>query len=128
MVAYNFQRRFAVAVEQGDKRQTIRAQGKRRHAAPGDKLQLYTGMRTKACRKLGDATCYDVCLITIYEDWITTMDPPEVHSGADLEQWAHKDGFSSWPEMRDWFAKVHGLPFTGVLIRWEKPLRPSPRP
>lgn len=52
MPAYNFQKQFAPLVESGQKRQTIRAIGKRRHARPGESLQLYTGQRTKACRKL----------------------------------------------------------------------------
>ena len=52
MPAYTFQSRFAPLVASGEKRQTIRAIGKRRHAAVGDRIQLYTGMRTKACRKL----------------------------------------------------------------------------
>jgi hypothetical protein len=28
------------------------------------------------------------------------------------------DGFSCWEEMRQWFQHQHGLPFSGVLIRW----------
>jgi hypothetical protein len=52
MVAYNFKAQFAPLVEAGIKRQTIRARGKRRHAAKGDRLQLYTGQRSPTCRKL----------------------------------------------------------------------------
>lgn len=53
MVAYNFAAQFAEAVETRKKRQTIRAPRKdNRHAKVGDKLQLYTGMRTTNCRKL----------------------------------------------------------------------------
>jgi hypothetical protein len=118
MVAYNFQGRFAEAIEQGEKRQTVRAIGKRHHASPGDDLQLYIGMRTKSCRKVREAKCNDVCQITIYEDKILTFNPQEIHLGDDLEHFARRDGFASWSEMRDWFAKIHGLPFTGVLIRW----------
>lgn len=32
---------------------------------------------------------------------------------------AVNDGFKNWEEMRDWFKKVHGLPFEGVLIHWK---------
>ena len=39
MVAYNSQAQFAPDVESGKKRQTIRAEGKRPHARPGDVLQ-----------------------------------------------------------------------------------------
>ncbi len=53
MVAYNFNPRFALAVVHGAKRQTIRAPRKR-HARLGERLQLYTGMRTRTCRLLRD--------------------------------------------------------------------------
>jgi len=122
VVAYSFKGRFADAVQSGEKRQTIRANGKRRHAQPGDKLQLYTGMRTKACRKLRDAVCHDVCPITIYPDKVFTFKPQEIHLREQLENLARSDGFSSWAEMRDWFDETHGLPFTGTMIRWLVPL------
>ncbi|UWR40222.1 hypothetical protein K4L04_01175 [Phaeobacter inhibens] len=121
MVAYNFQPQFAEAVENGSKRQTIRARRKDdRHAKRGDKLQLYTGMRTKACRKLRDAVCHDACPILIEADKIWTFEPQELHT--DLEAWAKRDGFATWPEMRAFFEQTHGLPFTGVLISWLVPL------
>jgi hypothetical protein len=31
---------------------------------------------------------------------------------------AKDDGFVDFDEMFDWFEKVHGLPFTGQLIKW----------
>jgi hypothetical protein len=62
MVAYNFKPQFAPLVEAGTKLQTIRAERRSRHAAPGEAIQLYTGMRTKACRKLltPDPICQSV--------------------------------------------------------------------
>jgi hypothetical protein len=53
MVAYSFNRRFVPAIESGIKSQTIRAP-RRRHARPGERLQLYSDMRTKACRLIRD--------------------------------------------------------------------------
>lgn len=51
MVAYNFQARFAPLVESGRKTITIRTRGTaRRHARPGDRVQLYTGHRTHVPR------------------------------------------------------------------------------
>jgi len=51
MPALNFHKQFAPAVEDGSKRQTIRAL--RKHPIrSGDHLYHYTGMVTKACRKL----------------------------------------------------------------------------
>jgi len=94
VVAYNFQARFADAVERGEKSQTIRAPRKDgRHAKVGDALQLYTGMRTKQCRKLRDAKCHDVCPILIDENgrfW--SFHPQELH---DLDYVARADGFAS---------------------------------
>ena len=119
MVAYSFQGRFADAVQRGEKRQTIRANGKRRHAKPGDKLQLYTGMRTKACRKLRDAICDDACPILIDHNGVTTFHPQEF---LNPDMIAKMDGFASWEEMRQWFETTHGLPFSGVMIRWLVPL------
>lgn len=51
MVAYSFHKIFASQVEGGLKRQTVRRQRKR-HARPGEAIQLYTAMRTRWCRKL----------------------------------------------------------------------------
>jgi len=120
MVAYNFQKRFADDVEGGHKRQTIRAPRRDgRHAKVGDKLQLYTGMRTTSCRKLRDAVCHDTCTVIIEADKIWTFQPLELHT--DLEAWAQRDGFESWAEMHDFFEQTHGLPFTGVLIAWLVP-------
>ena len=69
MPAYNFQKQFAPLVESGQKRQTIRAIGKRRHARPGESLQLYTGQRTKACRKLisPDPECVSVQAVYMFK-------------------------------------------------------------
>lgn len=133
MVAYNFQARFAAAVENGTKRQTIRAPRKGRraahhgidtwlgaHAAPGETLQLYTGMRTRACRLLRTATCHDVSDVLIDENgrfW--SFRPQELH---DIDYVAKADGFTSAHEMLTWFREAHGLPFRGVMIRWLVPI------
>jgi hypothetical protein len=114
MVAYNFQAQFAPAVEAGLKLQTIRAQGKRKHAQPGDVLQLYTGMRQKTCRLLRKATCLISTYCSITEDGITTGNFPAM----DLDLFAKSDGFRDFAHMKQWFRDTHGLPFTGRLIVW----------
>lgn len=77
MVAYSFKRQFVAPIALGlgiacpngfapaagvvrPKRHTMRSTGKRRHARPGEGLQLYWGMRTKSCLKIGDAKCIKV--------------------------------------------------------------------
>ncbi|MGE4296813.1 MAG: hypothetical protein AB7E47_02190 [Desulfovibrionaceae bacterium] len=135
MPAYNFKKQFAQAVESGEKRQTIRAIGKRRHAWPGERLQLYTGMRTKACRKLvtPDPVCKDVvhivmnkfngqrelefgnspCLVFLFADGTYRNATAD-----EQEEIAHADGFASFDEMYEWFEQAHGMPFRGVMVRW----------
>jgi len=117
MPAYNFQKRFAPAVERGEKRQTIRAQGKRRHARPGERLALYTGQRTTSCRKLGMGICTAVRPLSIDEAGIFVDGLPL--SDAEAAALARADGFKDFVEMREWFRETHeGLPFSGVLIQW----------
>ena len=92
MVAYNFQARFAPDVAAGRKLQTIRAQGRRTHAKAGDRVQLYTGMRTKACRKLAEGTCEVSTYCQISEQGVTNGNYPPTA----LEEFARADGFDSW--------------------------------
>lgn len=114
MVAYNFQERFADDVAAGVKRQTIRAHSLRRHARPGDELQLYTGMRTKKCRLIRRARCEAVMNCVIAEDHAVLG----FDRVSDLDSFASLDGFPSYREMTKWFRDAHGLPFRGLLIRW----------
>ncbi len=128
MPALNFQQRFAAAFESGAKRQTIRALRKDgRDPKVGDVLYLYTGMRTKACRKLGEATCTSVQSVWIggwvcigHDDsggtgWCNNGQPAR----AKRDEIAKADGFEDEAAMLHWFEKTHGLPFTGQLYRWE---------
>ena len=117
MVAYNFQARFAPAVASGEKHQTIRAPRKSRHAAAGEPIQLYTGMRTSSCRRLRnpDPICTTSTYCHITEDGVTLGNHPRV----DLDEFAKRDGFESFEDMKAWFRETHGLPFIGQLIVWE---------
>jgi len=123
MVAYSFQKQFAAPILEGTKRQTIRAD-RHRHARPGEVLQLFTGMRTRHCRRLGTATCQSISPITLnfdarrivyrFADGTTTIYP------GGLDDFARHDGFADWPAMRAFWAKTHPpLPaFSGWLVRW----------
>ena len=123
MVAYSFKARFAEDIAEGRKRQTIRAHGKRRHARPGEAIQLYTAMRTKQCRKLldTDPTCVAVTNIRIRVP--RGMAPCQItYQGATRyvdDAFAQSDGFSTAEDFtRFWFA-THGPGiFEGVLIEW----------
>lgn len=137
MVAYSFKRRFVERIKVGlssvrlswdpePKRQTIRAIGKRRHARQGEALQLYHGMRSRDCFKIGDALCTGVRKIRIFvaEGRIIVGDDPAIVSSAGLDDFARRDGFDSWSDMQQFWGDEHGDslkrvgPFTGILVEW----------
>ncbi len=141
MVAYSFKKQFIEPImvglgiemdapDVGPKRQTIRALGKRRHARPGEVIQLYTAMRTKQCRKLGEARCASVEGVLLkWSEWpsFCTFDirngrrEGPIRRIEDMEQFARADGFCDFAEMRKFWADEHGgATFEGVLIKWEK--------
>lgn len=130
MVAYSFKAQFVGPIRAGTKCQTIRAIGKRRHARPCEALQLYRGMRTKQCELIARRVCVWVNPIeihfrdTIRKDWVA------IHLGVtarlkfdrpdQLNDFAKRDGFVCWDELRDFWAKNHpGVrDFNGMLIEW----------
>jgi hypothetical protein len=123
MVAFNFMARVADQVEQGLKPSTIRAERKdgRPPCKVGDALQLYTGMRSKSCRKLRDTVCKRIRRLEIkrgaspfsgFNVYIDGRYRPRPHA------LAKQDGFASAGDMIKFFDDVHGLPFTGWLIEW----------
>lgn len=133
MVAYSFKSGFVPLIQSGAKRQTIRAHRKR-HARPGEMLQLYTAMRTKQCRKIiPDVRCVAVDEIIMPAGcWTNKGDyDPILINGIpvlldDLEAFARADGFQAEQshtaahEMRTFWRLYHGLGrFEGVVIRWE---------
>ncbi len=126
MVAYSFQPRFVEPIRAGTKRQTIRAIGKRRHARAGEPVQLYTGMRTKACRKIleVDPIVEDVREIALHitDDLMGLIADGDPVEDFDADAFAQADGFADWDTMHRWWRLTHGVGrFEGVLIRWRAP-------
>ena len=124
MVVYNFQRRFADPIAAGTKTHTIRRNGKRRHARPGEELQLYTGLRTKAAAKIivPDPVCIDALTIAIdvREDTIASI-AIKGFPIQELENFAKSDGFLHLKEMHEFFLRMHGPGvFHGTLIEWRR--------
>jgi len=121
MPLFNFQKQFAKVVESGEKRQTIRAKRKNRPKV-GQTAYLYTGVRTKACRKLGEYPIENVQSIMIGGKGICfSFDELGEYCESDpamLDSIACEDGFENWNAMCDWFDKTYGLPFEGDLIKW----------
>lgn len=123
MVAYSFKKQFAPKILDGTKRGTIRAERKR-HARPGEPLQLYTGMRTKACHLIARATCVDVVPIQIdlsqRGGFVLFPNRECIESHAGLTAFAISDGFATWADMRAFWEREHpDTPnFSGVHITW----------
>lgn len=122
MTAFNFQARFAPLVESGAKRQTIRTS---RRCKPGALVQLYTGMRTKACRKLviPDPVCDLVDYIGLHPNHITFGNRD--HHPADPDDVARADGFRDYDDMLAWCRATYSNPYiTGFVHRW-RPASPA---
>lgn len=140
MVAYSFQPQFVHAIRCGlsplglggpmsvsgvrMKRQTIRAIGAKRHAMPGDALQLYCQQRGPSGFKIGDAQCTRVRPIRLRfgkTDTVTLDVASLMGKAPSLDGFARLDGFHSWEELRRFWAKHHPgvTDFRGLLIEWE---------
>ena len=116
MTAINFTM-FPDKVEAGTKRQTIRTDTK---IMAGDALQLYTGQRTKSCRKLGDAICKAVVLVSLIERAAFDHQRGLWLTGIGLEEFAQADGFATYADMWAFFkprADAKGE-YRGKLIKW----------
>jgi hypothetical protein len=141
MVAYSFKVQFIGPIRAGlgvkhlnergkivipgpkPKRQTIRAIGKRRHARPGEILQLYYGMRTKQCMSIGVARCVSVHDVTLRmcedAELLVTLDG-KLLPDSEVDKFAQSDGFGSAEDMWLFWRREHpGEYFNGKLIRWE---------
>lgn len=118
MVAISFKKRYADKVESGKKLMTIR---KTKRVKAGDKLQLYTGMRTQGCRKLRDAVCVAVDSVSITPDCPFFGQPgwwPK-----DKNVFAEHDGFQTYADMYAFFKSEYGYDepdyiFNGYAIMW----------
>lgn len=128
MVAYSFQPRFVPALRSGEKGQTIRAKGKKRHARVGDLVQVYTGMRTKHCQRLFESPCIEATPIQIYRKDMGELEKLEIVVGDRLLSFeemtvlALADGFETLAAFIAFFEPA--MPFDGVLIKW-RPIVPS---
>jgi uncharacterized protein YqfB (UPF0267 family) len=133
VVAYNFNSAFVEDVAAGRKRQTVRRHRKR-HVRPGEFIQLFTGMRTRHCRKLTeiDPVCLrvDEIEIDVAVRGIAAMRINGIPlSKEDQDAFARADGFGGFAfplqTMGHWWRRIHGGgTFRGVVIIWSDPLRP----
>lgn len=121
MVAYSFKPRFADPIRAKLKRHTLRNERKR-HARPGEPIQLYVSQRHPSGYKLGDATCSGVLRLRIFFDQrrVEFDSGHAITTPADTDAFAVADGFSDWADMEAFWAKEHpGLRrWSGVMIQW----------
>jgi len=117
MVAYNFLAKFVPAIKTGRKSHTFRVYGKRRHVRPGRLVQLYTGMRTKACRRIAETTCTHVDRMTVGDDYI--MLNGQILGHIRLKKLTQADGFDTPADFFAWVKATHGFPAEGVLVHWD---------
>jgi hypothetical protein len=125
MPTLNFKQQFRPHIRSGRKKHTIRAKRKR-PIKPRDKLYLYTGMRTKQCQKIMDATCVKVEEIVICLNR-TPLGPSALETcgifiegialnNDEKDRLAYMDGFDNFADMmKFWDGR---LPFTGDIIYW----------
>ena len=122
MPGLNFHKRFADNVESGRKRQTIRA-FRVIPIKPGDMLYLYTGLRTKYARKLGQYPAKSVELIHMHfntkNDDVVILKETVYSTQTELDQFAQADGFDDWQDLKAWWKKTHNKKvFKGTLTKW----------
>lgn len=115
----NFKQQFAEMVESGEKRQTIRRERKgHRQIGKGDHLKLYTGLRTKQCRLLGEGIVNYVMSICIGPKGASFFTGQR--SIAAPESLYQDDGFESYQDMYKWFLGQYKTDvFCGRLIIWD---------
>jgi hypothetical protein len=119
MPSLNFKKQFAGDVESLMKRQTIR-QKRRKPIKVRDRLYLFTGQRTKFCRKLGEGYCLSVqdILFEIDNLYVNIYVDNVKLSMIESFELARADGFESVPDFVNFFYKNYGFPFNGDLIKW----------
>ena len=114
MPAYNFKMQFREPILSGRKRHTIRAR-RARPTKPGERIVLYTGMRTKSCQKIGESVCTRVEHIAISPLGAIAIDG-ELLDAIEVQQLAKADGFDSFLSMMQFWEGR--LPFEGEIIHW----------
>lgn len=135
MPAFNFKERFRESIEDDTKTTTIRPankQGKPPHNVKGgDMLYLYTGLRTKQVKKIGEYHCIAVNNIHLLFDevrtvqvWINYTNKPKKEVRCkELLAFVEREGFKTLTDMREFFIDQYGsskekLEFNGYLIGW----------
>ena len=96
--------------------------GRRRHARPGEFIQLYTAMRTKQCRLIAELMCESVHKIEmdIGKHRLYVEIDGRAMKGGGIHDFARQDGFEHGEDMLEfWHTNHPGVKhFDGNLIKW----------
>lgn len=123
MTAYSFKRQFVKPILAHEKQGTIRKERVDGHVPRlGSALQLYSGMRTKYCFKIGDAICAGVRGVAFH---VRKRVACTLYIDGDrlpldrLALFAKADGFETWAAMEEFWRAEHGVGwFRGHQIVW----------
>lgn len=107
MPAYNFQKQFAPMILDGSKHHTVRPRRKNPTKA-GDRLVLYTGMRTKKCEKIFETKCTATVPIQIYPEIGQIVLDGRQLTAQEVVMFAGRDGF---PDVYKFFEFFKRYPF-----------------
>ena len=128
MTAYSFKAQFVQPILDGTKTGTIRGIGKKRHARPGEKVQLYIGMRTKHCQRIAEFDCVrtneiELDLTRVCVPWLPTgglvSNGVPIDGKSARDEFARADGFKDFEALIDFWLLNHGaIHFRGVHIIW----------
>jgi hypothetical protein len=118
MPAYNFQARFAPLIRSIKKRSTFRVPRKDgRVQKVGEPVVCYTGMRTKACKRIAGFECAAVLRVAICSEGVY-VNSAKVATREQSNRYARRDGFKNYAEMLAFMRGYHGVPVYGYLIEW----------
>lgn len=112
MPSLSFQKEFATPILARAKRHTIRAVSLKPRARVirlGDTLYLFTGMRTKFCRRIGAAVCTDIKPIELdlLSERVNISGRPSILRSDAIDGFAKSDGFEDWAALKAFWWKMH---------------------
>lgn len=141
MVAYSFRSRFVDPIMVGlglapphardvpPKMHTVRAIGKKRHARPGEVVQLYTGLRTKSARLIATAVCtrtapimIDFSALSTTEGVVAVLIDGTLLTEKETIAFVRSDGFRTITDFVEFWYGTHDFDklFEGIIIYWER--------
>lgn len=118
-----FNPQFAPLVESGSKCQTVRPMPKRM-PNPGDRISLreWTGKPYRSKQRiLLESTITHVLRVRLEDTGreVLMSIGDRLLTPEKIGEFANAYGFKGACDFVNWFERVHGLPFEGIVIKWE---------